>query len=83
MPGGWYEGNVSITLVTFLTHPFPHVLFLDLLRKSSLHPRTRGQFLPEGAHPTPRIFNPKSAHLGAGTEQAHALAVLEASLSHS
>lgn len=53
MAGNWYTWNtVSITLLTFLTYPFSHVLFLDFLRKSSLHLRTKGQFLPGGSHHT-------------------------------
>lgn len=39
-------GWALITSFTFLTHPFPHALFLNLLGKSLLHPTTRGQFLP-------------------------------------
>lgn len=80
MPGSRYERNV----LAFLTHPFPPLLFLDLLRKSSLRPRTRGQFLPGGAHCTPNFFCPRSAPRGAGRErEQHVLAVLEVFLNHS
>ena len=71
MPGSQSKGNVAdIILLIFLTHLFPHVLFLDLLRKSSLHLRTRGQFLPGGAHPMPHIFFLKSVPLGAGSRKS-------------
>lgn len=70
LPGGEYEGSVvTITRLTFQTQLFPHVLFLDIVRKSSLHPRTRGRSLA-GTLPTLHIFDSQSAPLGAGTERA-------------
>ena len=55
-----------LTLLTFLTHHFSHVLFLDLLGKSSLHLSTEGRLLPGVSHPAPNTFSPKPV-LGAAS----------------